>query len=173
MISNETFWRLKRAGSAILSESVKHTSDREKRVYWINDMLRRYCKYVAKACKEAGVKMAKKSDKFKWNGYVNVEIGSSQVDLAEAFIGDEKKAFMALGQAVVDGYKIAVSFDAENENFRATLTCFDRDSPNFGYALGSFGSDWYTAVAACLFKHFEISDEDWTSYAPKSGRSFG
>lgn len=173
MISRKAYQRLVDAGRILHRQFQLDPRDRERHPYWVNDMIRIYVRAVSMALSEAGVKMAKKSDKFKWNGYVNVEISATEAELAEAYIGDEKKVFMAIGKTVVDGYKLAVSFDQETETFRATATCFDKESPNFGYALGAFGSDWYTAIAAVLYKHYEISDEDWTSYAPKSGRSFG
>lgn len=173
MISHETYYRLSKSVLYLRTEYNKHSRDRERRIYWINDMLRRHARYVSRACKEAKIPMAKKAEKFKFNGYVNVSIPASEVNRAEKFIADDKNVFMMLGQSIVDGYKIACKFDEDNESIVATATCFDADSPNFGYVMSSFGGDWYTAVAALLFKHYELTDEDWSSFVGNSGNRFG
>lgn len=117
--------------------------------------------------------MPQKSPKFKWNGYVSVNIPSDLLGDAEKYITDNATFVESMNQALIDNYKLGVRHNPDDGSYIATLTCFDGDSDNFGYAMSAFGSDWYTACAVVLFKHFEVTGENWTDYRSSKSHSFG
>lgn len=117
--------------------------------------------------------MAKKSATFKWQGYCNINITEHLVDDAQQYMTDDKTVWFEFNQALTSDYRISLNYDGDQENFKATMTCYAPDDENFGYAMSAYGGDFYTAIAAVLFKHFHVADKSWQEYKSATKRSFG
>ena len=114
-----------------------------------------------------------KKGSFVFNGYVNINIPATQIKDAESKLSDAKWVFANMSQAIADGYNLKVYHDADAGHYRASFTCMAQGHDNHGYLLGAYAGDWYTAIGALLYKHFDVAGEDWTSYQQNNQNSFG
>lgn len=143
------------------------------RSYDCNEWIKSHARNVVKMFNVKDKRIMANTKKFKWNGYVNVPIPADIVDEVEAYMKDTNVVWADYNQAVIDGYRFSQSYDEDNKSFKASLTCYDGDSDNFGKAMSSFGSDFYTALAVVLYKHFHITGEDWNGFEAPARKSFG
>lgn len=118
-------------------------------------------------------KAEKEPPPFKWLGYKNIHIPEIMRESAQAFCTDEKNVWFSFNQLLIKGYTVKVYFDKKQESFKCTLTCQSHEEANFGYAMSSYAGDWYTSLAICIYKHYELADEDWSSIESKASKSFG
>lgn len=116
---------------------------------------------------------SKNPPQFVFKGYVNINISESRSSEFVKYSKDASKVWLDYAQALVDGYAIKANFDDKTGQHRASLTGFHKTGDNFGYVIGGFADDWFTALAVVLFKHFHISGENWSDYAEVDKRTFG
>lgn len=173
IVNHLNYRKLSKARRFFFNEMQKDRRDRMKHTGHLNTALMFHQRIIYRIAHETKVKMAKKSSKFKWQGYVNINIPETHMDEAEQYISDEKTVFFDFNQAIVSGYRFSVNYDGEDESYKCSLTCFDEDSPNFGYAMSAWAGDWVTAVGAILYKHFHLADKDWTSFTGATNKKFG
>lgn len=77
-------------------------------------------------------------------------------------------------QAFADkGYRIGVTWSGEHQTYTVSLTCRNPDDPNNGLCMTSFAREIGTAVMLCVYKHYAIAHEVWSSVAPKPDELFG
>jgi len=117
--------------------------------------------------------MAKKKAKFEWKGYVNVTVSETEATALKTYMADDKLVFQEMSQVIVEGYTIKIYYDDVKANFRASLTCYKVDDDNYGFMLGAFADDWYTALVVLLFKHYRVAKETWSDYQQQDTRSYG
>lgn len=120
--------------------------------------------------------MPKKSSErkpFKWQGYVNINIAEKEETSFKNYLADSSTVYDDMTHVLVDGYSIKIHADDKDETIRASLTCFDDKDPNFGYVVGAFAGDWYTAVAVLMYKHFHVARENWMDYKQDEKRAYG
>lgn len=139
----------------------------------INDALTRLKNTIRKVQYKMPKKTTKNKEKYEWKGYVNVNIPTEAIPDVELFISDEKEVFQSIVTALSQLNTMKVYYDDKQDSFKCTLMSYEPDSPNYGHAMSGYGSDWYTAVAVTLYKHFTICNCDWSIQAITTGRSFG
>jgi hypothetical protein len=61
-----------------------------------------------------------------------------------------------LSAVVYDGYKLSITPHKGGESFIAALTGRTPENPNEGFTMSAFGPSPLAAVAAVLYKHFDI-----------------
>ena len=88
---------------------------------------------------------------FKFKGYVNITIAESHDTELKRYIADTDKVFADLAQVLIDGYNVKNNYDTEKLNHRCSLTGYHLTGDNFGYVIGAFAEDWYTALAVVLY----------------------
>jgi hypothetical protein len=116
----------------------------------------------------------KKSDqKVTWKGYVNITIPAKMNDKVLSYVKDDKNVWQQLTQIIDEGYTVKFVKGKEDGEVRCNLYCQNPDDDNAGYSLGAWATDWYTALAVCLFKHFVIAQGLWEGYEKPDTGSFG
>lgn len=110
-----------------------------------------------------------------WGGYVNLRVTEDErSDFDGWFIEEEANLSDMLAQAIVDGLKVSVSYDAENSSAIATFTGAGCIGDKARYVLTARNADWWSAIALLLYKHHVLLDADWGRFRPANGTaSFG
>lgn len=73
----------------------------------------------------------------------------------------EKQLIDWMLACAIDGYKVSLSFDHENETYQASLYCQDPNSPNAGLMLSQRHIDAITALKALRTIHSEVYAGVW------------
>jgi hypothetical protein len=93
-------------------------------------------------------------------GFLRVTLTDKQKEAAKSadvFSGFEEWG----GQLLQQGYKLSLSWDAENSVFYSTLTQTGEESPWRGWALSGRGPTPEGALKMLFYKHFTVLKEDW------------
>ena len=69
-----------------------------------------------------------------------------------------------LFKVALQGYNVRVAWDAYSKCFQANLIPFQRENPNFGYALSARGITPERAVSLLLYKHYKVFAEEWRDF---------
>lgn len=123
----------------------------------------------AQTTKAAAKTKTKKSDMV-WGGYLNLRLTEEQKDQFEQYMLERAAEVCdRTDELLVVGFKISITFDAENDSYIASLT---------GALLPSMPDTLFCATARAetlarswlllVFKHFEIADGDWDDYLPRT-----
>lgn len=118
-------------------------------------------------------KTTSSSPKFKFNGYVNISIPSSHDAKLKTYLKDADKIYLDMAKILTDGYSVKVTHDADKANFRCSVTGYESTGDNYGYVIGSFAGDWYTALGVALYKHFYIAKENWGTDVEDDNTAYG
>lgn len=166
-------YNIRRLSAFMLLESKRPSTYREKDLHTIQSYFTR----AELAYELLERVMAKKTSKdkisFEFKGYININIHESQYPAVEKFMSDDKSIWHDFTTMVSTGYTFKFYYDGNSEAYKVVVTCFYNESPNFGYSMSAYGNDWFTALAAVLFKHVEIADGDWSSFSSTTNRKFG
>jgi len=128
---------------------------------------------IYKADIMANKKTSKKTRRFEFKGYVNIAVPQSHENKIQDHISDAQAVYEELNTLLVDGYSLKIYYDDDSTNYRASLTCMSAEDSNYGYVLGSYAQDWFTALAVLTYKHFDISKESWSRYTQDTKKGFG
>lgn len=113
------------------------------------------------------------TDKYVWKGYVNINIPSDMIPDAENYIRDQNQVQQHIVTALSEQMTIKLYHDEKSDAYKVVLMDYNPESPNYGHAMSSFGSDWFVALSTALFKHYVLSDRDWNYAGTSTSRSFG
>ena len=159
--------------SIITSEIDQNYPRRYVDIKSLNIKLSNYRTSVYRIANKMPAKKTKSTKEYKWLGYANVNIPSDRIPDAEEYIKDQNQVHQHLITAFASGLTVKLYFDDKSDSYKTVFTDHNPESPNYGYAMSSYGSDWFTALASGLFKHFVLVDCDWTSSVSTTKRSFG
>lgn len=118
-------------------------------------------------------KSNKKTTKFEFKGYANINVPEAHHNQIEKHIANSQGVYEEINTLAVDGYSIKIYYDSEQENFRASITCMNAEDGNFGYVLGAYAGDWYTALAVLTYKHFDVAKENWLEFTAEKTKGWG
>lgn len=155
------------------SEADKHSCGRYKNVNYLNTRISQYQILMKRIYRTIMAKDKKPSQTFKWNGYKNISIPESHSSEVDRFVADSENVFFTFNQLITTDYTFKFYFDGKSESYKCTVTCYNPDSSNYGYALSAYAADWFTALAVLIYKHTEIADSDWNSVAVDKLNSYG
>lgn len=130
-------------------------------------------KNLRKVIKLMPTKKNASKKQFVFKGYVNISISEKHDTELKKYLADKERVYLDFAQCLQDGYAIKNHFDAENANHRCSITGFESTGDNFGYVIGGFAGDWYTALAVVLYKHFYVSNEAWTEFVTDTKNNYG
>lgn len=81
----------------------------------------------------------------------------------------DKEASTMIQDAMLDDYKLSVTWDDNNECFIATLTGKQEQRSNADKALSSRSDDWYEAIMLTLYKHHVLfNGGKWSGSSQKN-----
>src|SRR5688572_11326457 len=110
----------------------------------------------------------KPKDDVVWKGFVACELTDAQKAIVKAMRQDTERVWGRVIALVDDLYKLSLSVDAYNGMYIASLTCKDKQSRNNGMTLSGRGGSLIGAMAALIYKHDVVLEEDWTNVGMKS-----
>jgi len=113
-----------------------------------------------------------KENGFQLKGFIRVTLTDKQKEDGKK--GDPFEAFDEwAGELFQKGYKLSLSYDAENDCFYATLTATSADNEFRGYALSGRGPSAAGSLQMLLAKHFTVLKGNWTNAKETEGGGWG
>lgn len=173
MISTTLYRRHSRILRAMRLRVHDHSRSGSLSLVLLSTLLENLYETVHSVRTELGMVKKQKEQKFKWNGYINVDIPDGRRDEAKMFIVDVSMVLEAVEQVVSDGYKISLRRDSNSEGVTATLTCHSQESDNYGHAMSAFAGDVVSALGVVVFKHYRVVDEEWGVEEKAGADAFG
>lgn len=105
-----------------------------------------------------------------WGGFLNARMDDARkAQFDDWFTNYSSKVWSSLDDAVGEGLKFSLSYDAENEAYVATLTgrlCLSLDQR---WAASARAGTWEEACALVLFKHYVLAEGNWDDFRPSKG----
>lgn len=106
-----------------------------------------------------------------WNTtFVDIPLGGISEDEVWSHFGTEEQLFDATTALLESGYRIAFSYNPNNDAFICSVTCKDDASPNANCTFTAFAGSWHEALVVALFKHTVIAGGVWRGKDGKSER---
>ena len=106
-----------------------------------------------------------------WGGFLNLKLDDGD---KERFVEWQQQSgadvWKLLDDAMIDGVKFSLSYDAENECYIATFTGRLIPAHNTRYAASARAATWEEASALLCYKHFVLCEGNWFDFLPHSGR---
>lgn len=110
-----------------------------------------------------------------WGGYINLRVAEEErMDFDGWRVEEAANIAEYWQQALVDGLKFSVTYDAENSAYIATFVGAGCKADKARYSLSARGADLFEATELLLYKHMVLLDGDWSGFNPSKGRvTFG
>lgn len=70
-----------------------------------------------------------------------------------------------------NNYRLSVYWDEYNDTFAASLTCWNKETNQFGYSLSMRGASSLMALWRVIYTHVAITEGDWTFWMTGSKKS--
>lgn len=103
-----------------------------------------------------------------FSGWVNVEIPRADKEKVDEF-GATTLYADAMKDVIVNGHRISLSYDSEEEVFVATTFMTDADHPCAGLMVSQRSDDIWRALLKLVYAHSEILPEDYSGLAGHGG----
>lgn len=147
--------------------------DRWRTSYWVMRQINEWGKETM-ARGKSKPSTAKTASNKQWTTFVEISLaGHDLADIEQAF-GTVDALFDALHNMLVDGYRVSLSHNVQNDAIIASVTCKDEDSTNAGCTYTSFAADWVTALKIAAYKHYIVTEQNWLGVAGTSTKpAFG
>jgi len=78
-----------------------------------------------------------------------------------------------LQSMVDDGYRVGVAWNGKQSAYTASITCKEPGCVNEGLCMTSFAGTLSTALWLVLYKHLEVTQENWLSNQAGESEEFG
>lgn len=106
-----------------------------------------------------------------WNTtFVDIPLGGVSEDEIWGHFATEDELFNAATALLESGYRIAFSYNGQNDAFICSVTCKGDDSPNVGCTFTAFAGSWHEALIVALFKHTVVAGGVWRGKGSKAER---
>lgn len=96
-----------------------------------------------------------------FKGFIRCDLDDDQKARIKKQTPDVDKLFDSVEALVDAGYKFGFSRDNYNNCYQCSLTCNNKESPNYLWCLTGRGPNLGSALMVLLFKHFEVLLEAW------------
>lgn len=105
-----------------------------------------------------------------WGGFLNARMDDEKkARFVEWQTANATRVWPALDDALSEGLKFSLAYDAENEAYIATFTgrlCLSLEQR---WAASSRAGTWEEATALLVFKHFVLAEGNWDNFRPSKG----
>lgn len=117
---------------------------------------------MADGPRNQGKRSNKSRDKKKFDGkYIRYELSVDDKQRLREREWDSDRVFDQLHALVESGFKFSVGLQSDGSSYLASLYDRDEDSPTAGFTLTGRGRSFSNAVAALLYKHYDLFDGIW------------
>lgn len=128
------------------------------------------CGGVMMARGKGGKSSTAPAGKSGWTDFVEISLAGHDEETILRYLSDADEFADAVAALCEAQYRVAVSYNAQNDAFIASLTCRDESSPNTGATVTAFAGTWVDALRVVLYKHYEVARGNWRSASSKSTR---
>jgi hypothetical protein len=105
-----------------------------------------------------------------WGGFLNLRLTDEHKVLFDTWHeASQQTVGTLLDDAMIDGIKVSLAYDTENECYIATFTGSLIPAHNTRYAASSRAGTYWEALALMCWKHFVLAEGNWFDYLPHSG----
>jgi hypothetical protein len=108
-----------------------------------------------------------------WQGFVNVNLTVEQKEEYRAWDVEDSEVWDGIATYCAAGYKVALSFNKQNDKFSCTGTGQPETGDNSGYAVSAFANTPYEAARVWLFKVSVVLPERWKDHAADAPDDIG
>lgn len=105
--------------------------------------------------------------------FVDVQLSAEQRDefsTWDARNGDLVRFMQSLAD---DGYRVGVAWNGKQNAYTVSLTCREMGSVNEGLCMTSFAGSLTTALWLAIYKHVEVTRENWSGNRAGGAEDFG
>lgn len=129
-----------------------------------------YCGEVMMARGKGQKSPSSAAGKAGWTEFIEISLAGHDEDTILRYLSDADEFADAVAALCEAQYRVAISYNAQNDAFIASLTCRDDSSPNAGATVTAFAGTWVDALRVALYKHFEVARGNWRGASSKSTR---
>lgn len=106
-----------------------------------------------------------------WGGFLNLKLDDADKErFGVWFEASEKTISSLLDDAMIDGLKVSIGYDAENECYIATFTGKLIPAHDTRYAASARAGTYWEALALMCYKHFVLAEGNWFDFTPHNNR---
>lgn len=105
-----------------------------------------------------------------WTTFVEISLAGHSMEAVDAAYSSPDALFDGIHNMLVEGNRISLSHNVQNDAIIASVTCKDEESVNAGCTYTSFAMDWFTALKIAAYKHYVVTDGNWIGVAGKTER---
>jgi len=99
-----------------------------------------------------------------WQGFVNVHLPDGAKEKWFRWMSEKTAFYDAFAQMCVDGYKITVKYEVQNDCYSAFATGSTSDHHDAGWGLSERAGDPFTALSRLVYIHAVVLSRDWSPY---------
>lgn len=147
--------------------------DRWRTSYWVLNQINLMGVEIMARGKTKSVQKPAQGGK-QWTTFVEISLAGHELAQIESQFGTVDSLFDAMHNMLVDGYRISLSHNVQNDAIIASVTCKDEESVNAGCTFTSFAVDWVMALKIACYKHYVVTEQNWIGVAGTASRpAFG
>lgn len=106
-----------------------------------------------------------------WGGFINIRLDDQQKQTFFAWFADAGQSIHTLlDDVLIEGMKVAFSYDRENQCYIVTFTGALVSNSNERYCATSRAGTLIECLGLSVWKHFYLADGDYGSFKPKTGQ---
>jgi len=97
----------------------------------------------------------------KWNGFLDYRLSEEELDGLDNWQPAAAEIWEGVDRLIEDGYRIALSYNAQFKVATCTIMDDDANRRAGGYGLSSSDVDGARALKAAIYKHFVVLEGKW------------
>lgn len=106
-----------------------------------------------------------------WGGFLNLKLDEADKErFGTWYAAAETTVGSLLDDAMIDGLKVSIAYDTENECYIATFTGKLIPAHDTRYAASARAGTYWEAVALMCYKHFVVCEGNWFDFLPHNGK---
>jgi hypothetical protein len=95
--------------------------------------------------------------------FVQIPLNGVTMEEINSVFPDEDAVWDGFSSLLDDGYKVGFTYNPTNQAVICSVTCKQPEDVNFNKTFSSFARDWQDALRIALYKHYVLTDKDWSS----------
>lgn len=106
-----------------------------------------------------------------WGGFLNMKLDDADKERFDGWLVENaSRVGSALEDALNEGIKFSLSYDAENECYIATFTGKLIPAHDTRYAASARAGTVNEGIALIVYKHFVLAEGNWFDFLPHNGK---
>lgn len=146
-----------------------HFGNKHRVSYWVFKLINYWGEVqMARGAKQTTATNAKSVNQ--WTKFVDISLGETTLKDVGVEYPTIDEVNEHLSNALMNGYRLSVSYNPANDAVIASFTCKDEESVNAGCTLSAFAGTWADAISVLLYKHYVIAKQNWIASSQGAGK---